>query len=157
MIINVIVIMRSRDNGNNSEPSAWKKWHYIANVPLCNRWLQPHLTYFCFFSISSCPSLCHFPYPFLLSVLVSDSLSPGSGKNGRTKHRREQGSLGVWAGGFVGQPAGHTKRVRTRERERKQKGDAEPERCKSGPGYGCGCYRGSRERGEGWGGERGEH
>ncbi len=87
-----------------------------------------------------------FPYPFLLSVLVVTlSLSPGSGKNGRTKHRREQGSLGVWAGGFVGQPAGHTKRVRTRER--KQKGDAEPERCKRDPGYGCGCCRGSRERG----------
>lgn len=57
-----------------------------------------------------------FPH-FLLSVLLV-TLSPGSGKNSRTKRRRAQGSLGVWAGGFVGQPAGHTKTARKRERKR---------------------------------------
>lgn len=58
-------------------------------------------------------------------------LSPGSGKMSRTKRLGQQRSLGVWAGAFVVQPAGHTKK-RERDREKETEGNGDPgiERCR---------------------------
>lgn len=94
-------------------------------------------------------------FPHFLSVPLV-TLSPGSGKNSRTKRRRAQGSLGVWAGGFVGQPAGHTKTARKRERKR---GTKSPRGVSTDRDMGVGAaeVRGGMERErEGGGGGREE-
>lgn len=163
-IINVLVIIWGKDNRNKEAQShrrrgswccRWLRNAVTFAILLCNRWLQRHLTYFHFLSIFPLLLTVIFPYSFSLSVLVV-TLSPGSGKNGRTKRRREQGSLGVWAGGFVGQPAGHTKRVRTREREKESKRGMQSQRGVSATqdmGVGAAEARGrggGMRRGTGW-------